>query len=172
MNDTNATASGLQDAADVAVSSESENAGKPEGSTVDLAGRRVRLTIELEELELQMAARSKEIRAIDSVLLDRFANEGVQNMNVMGRTLYLNRLLSINKGKTPGGDPLSTEEIIEKFREVGGDWEEFIGETYNTNSVAAFVRRLPKDEDEMPILPPGINEVLVPVAVLSIRCKK
>ena len=119
-----------------------------------MADRVMSLEAELEE--------AKKIKAgMEKVLIDRFANESLQSVRIAGgRLLYLHRQIWAGKAKDSRGTPVPDDVLFERLREAGPDWGVIVQERLNTQSLSAFVRRLPQDELGNPVLPPDVAEVV------------
>lgn len=86
---------------------------------------------------------------LEAELIDAFAEAGVQNINVDGKTVYLHR--SVYARRCEGVD---AEAVKAALRAAGA--EDLVTETVNANTLSAYVRELTEDDDA-----PGLPEPLV-----------
>lgn len=97
------------------------------------------------ELEADLREVKREIGELETTVLDMMAKEGVQNVKIDGKVLYLQRKIFV--GMAEG---YTREQVIESLRKAGlGD---FVQENYNTNQLSAHFREM----DEV-VLPEGLK---------------
>lgn len=141
----------------------------------------LRRYIELERLEdhldgeLKDAKREKELLAEN--ILNSYIQEGVQSMNVDGRTVYLNTELFA--GAAAGAE---RPAVVEALKSSG--FPELVKEDYNANTLKGFVRervRTVSDEmrargevliDPADALPAQLRAVITVYEKRSIRSRK
>lgn len=86
--------------------------------------------------------------ALERKIVDGFTDEGIQSMNVDGKTVHLQRTL------WPKLDT-SREEVMEALEDVG--WGDIVRPNFNSNSLAGMIRDLDRDDEDMPIMPPELE---------------
>lgn len=115
------------------------------------------LKTELDEVKAQKAK-------IETTLIDQFTQNGVQNINVDGSTVYLH--------DTIYGKAKDKEALAERLKEFGDEWNYLVLESVNSNSLSARIRELDVDEFNNPILPEGLEEVVECGHRVSVRATK
>jgi hypothetical protein len=116
---------------------------------------KVRRYKELRGLQQQGEAEAKafkeEADKLEAELIDAFAEAGVQNINVDGKTVYLHR--SVYARRCEG---VTADDVKAALRAAGAG--ELVTETVNANTLSAYVREFTEDDDA-----PGLPEPLVGV---------
>lgn len=107
---------------------------------------------EKSELERQMRAVQDWLNETEQVLLEQFVQEGTQSVKIKGLgTAFIRSQLWAGPVKDENGES-NYELSCEAFRAAGLPM--FVQERFNTQTVSAWVRELPKDEQTgEPILP-------------------
>jgi hypothetical protein len=133
--------------------------------SVSLPLAKVRRYKELRDLqktsEAEADAFKEEANAIEAELIEAFADAGLQNVNIDGRTVYLHR--SVFAMRRPG---VTAEDVIEALRADGAG--DLVRDTVNANTLSAWVRELCEDDDA-PGLPEHAAAVLEPGEKFSVR---
>lgn len=88
-------------------------------------------------IEHQIKELKKQIQPYEEQLLQMFAENGVNNIKIHGKTIYIHRQLW---ARPVDGD---YERACKILREIGLD--EYVKETVNVNNISAYVR----EQDEM-----------------------
>jgi len=88
-------------------------------------------------------------RCIEQLLLPEFERNGLEKVSIDGRTVYLERKLW---AKAKDGDKAAMCKALKRAH-LG----DFVEQTFNTNSLSAYVREL--DREEKP-LPPSLRKVV------------
>lgn len=116
---------------------------------VELDARKRVLEPELDAIKKEMAALGDE----EGALFEDFVELGQQNVKLNGVTVYLKGQIWAGAAKRPDGSPdyaLSNAAL----REAGVG--ELIEERFNAQVLSSWVRELPRDDSDMPILPPSL----------------
>jgi len=103
--------------------------------------------------------------ALKIPLLKQMQETGVQNVKAGGRTVYLHR--QVWAGCAEG---VSKEQVCEALEAAGLD--EFVYETWNSQTVSAWVREQKEGPDGLPILPPELVGKLVASEVFEARVRR
>ena len=121
--------------------------------------------VALEERRRQLEAEVETIRAeateLEQRLLPQFEQEGFEKISIDGRTVYVERKLW---AKARDGNKAAVCKALKRAR-LG----DYVEETFNTNSLSAYVREL--DREERP-LPPSLREVLEVSEVFKLRTRR
>ena len=121
--------------------------------------------VALEERRRQLEAEVETIRAeateLEQRLLPQFEQEGFEKISIDGRTVYVERKLW---AKARDGNKAAVCKALKRAR-LG----DYVEETFNTNSLSAYVREL--DREERP-LPPSLREVLDVSEVFKLRTRR
>lgn len=104
------------------------------------------LETERRELESQLKDLKKRQEQLKVHLIEAFADNGIQSINVDGLTVYLHRQIWASA---------SGPEAMAALKEVGLD--DLVKETCNAMTFSAWVREQPTDDQGMPILPPELD---------------
>lgn len=100
--------------------------------------------LNLDDEKKRLDARIKEIRAeravLEETLMNEFAENGINQMKVDGKTVYLTREL--------WASPKDKDQSFNYLKLIGlGD---YVAETVNSNSISAFVREMEKSQEPLP----------------------
>lgn len=118
---------------------------------------------DLREAQKRSKAESEGLREeadrLEQELLEDFVEEGVQNVRVDGSTVFLHR--QIWAGKEEG---VETPAVVSALKTAG--LGHLVGENYNGQTLAAYLRDLDRNEEPMPAELVG---VIKPVEVFQIR---
>jgi len=121
--------------------------------------------VALEERRRQLEAEVDTIKAeateLEQRLLPQFEQEGFEKISIDGRTVYVERKLW---AKARDGNKAAVCKALKRAR-LG----DYVEETFNTNSLSAYVREL--DREERP-LPPSLREVLEVSEVFKLRTRR
>lgn len=121
--------------------------------------------VALEERRRQLEAEVDTIKAdaaeLEQLLLPQFEQEGFEKISIDGRTVYVERKLW---AKAKDGNKAAVCKALKRAR-LG----DYVEETFNTNSLSAYVRDL--DREERP-LPPSLREVLEVSEVFKLRTRR
>ena len=114
---------------------------KKESADLERMKRLVTINAELKELSEQEKKLKEEREKIEPLILDYFAEEGIEKITVTGMTLFPVKEIwaSLTKGNKEG---------LKILREHG--LEDYIYETVNSQSISAFVREFERNEEEIP----------------------
>ena len=119
------------------------------------------LTERKKAIEAEGKAIKAEMDALEPVIIEEMADTGLQNANINGRTYYINRRLFAGpaEGRTK-------YDVAEALKSAG--LNEYVNETYNSNSLAAYVRQCVHEaegaslstEEMRGLLPEPLRDVL------------
>lgn len=129
------------------------------------------------QLDADLKRVTAEIADMQEVLVPQFIEDGVQSMNVDGRTVYLQKDIY-------AGPINDQEDVVEALK--ASDLGQYVAENYNAQSLKAYVREIAKevemvcqrDEqiyDEQKILqalPPKLAESIKVSFIHSLRTRK
>ena len=121
---------------------------------VALEERRHRLETEIDTIKAESAE-------LEGRLLPQFEQSGTERVAIDGRTVYVERKLW---AKPKDGDKPAVCKALKRCR-LG----DYVEETFNTNSLSAYVREL--DRDDRP-LPPTLAAVLDVSEVYKLRTRR
>lgn len=140
-------------------------AAKQEAGDTGLPIKKLRRYKELREAQASSEAEAKAIKdeanALEAELVDEFAEAGVQNINVDGKTIYLHR--SVYAQRCAG---VTAEDVKAALIAAGAG--DLVTETVNANTLSAWVRELTEDDDS-PGLPEAVVGVLEPGERYAVR---
>jgi len=111
--------------------------------------------------EAETKAFKEEADKIEVDLIEMFAESGVQNFNVDGKTVYLNR--TVFAQRLPG---VTSEEVQQAL--IDSDAAELVKPSVNAQTLNAYVRELTEDDDA-PGLPEPLKAVLEAGERYSVR---
>jgi len=127
---------------------------------------KIREFAELTERSKELDDEQKSIKArldeLEPVILNQMADEGLQNVRINNRTYYIRR--DLYTGPAEGFDKPS---VTLALKEAG--LGEYVSETYNSNSLSAYVRSLKQSiedgdmltiDDLKKLLPEPLQDVL------------
>jgi hypothetical protein len=138
---------------------------------------------DLDEQRIALDVIRKEIDAklevLSSIIQDKFIEDGIQNMSIRGRTVYLNKQLWAGKVD----DTVENLAVTNVLVELG------LGNmvTFNTQSLSSYVREVAKSHPEMTdkkgniiatpddivaVLPEPLNTLLKVTEKISVRSRK
>lgn len=104
--------------------------------------RFVELELQRRRLEEDLKANREEAGPLERELLQEFAADGVQNLRINGVLVYVQRELWAGIVRDdPERDRATPEELaraVEALKDAGLD--DYVKETFNTQSVSAYVR--------------------------------
>lgn len=104
-----------------------------DAATNEVAKRLIALRDEQAKHEKAAADAKKLADEAEAALVEAFATEGVQSVNIDGRTVYRRKDLIVSKAAG-----VATDSVIEAVRAAG--WGALIGENYNAQTLKATVR--------------------------------
>lgn len=113
--------------------------------------RYVELRRRQKELEAEAKAIKDEADALEQSLLEDFASEGLDRMTVDGNTVYLHRQLWAKVA-----NDVSRSEVVSAMKEAGAS--HFVHETYNHQTISAWLRELESEGEELPAELQGLIE--------------
>ena len=121
--------------------------------------------VALEERRKQLEAEVDSIKAeaaeLEGLLLPQFEQSGMERVSIDGRTVYVERKLW---AKAKDGDKPSVCKALKRCR-LG----DYVEETFNTNSLSAYVRELDREGRQMP---PSLVAVLEVSEVFKLRTRR
>ncbi len=125
----------------------------------------LRRFVALEERRRQLEAEIETVKAqtseLEQALLPQFEQSGMERVSIDGRTVYIERKLW---AKAKDGDKPAVCKALKRCR-LG----DYVEETFNTNSLSAYVREL--DREGRP-LPPSLATVLDVSEVFKLRTRR
>lgn len=82
----------------------------------------------------------------EPIILKHFQTQGVQSVNISGMTVHMIRRLSA--GAVPG-----QKETLCRSLEGNEDTKFLVAKSFNHQTLSSWMRELPRDESDMPIVP-------------------
>jgi hypothetical protein len=135
----------------------------PEGTLGELCAKFSELT-ERERRNKDEAAEIKtEKDFLAPRILDLMGQDGVTSVKVGGRTVHMRRTIW-PKIETDRDDVMRALEMA--------GWGDIVKPNYNANTLAAMIRELDRDDEDMPIMPPEFNGVLSVAEKFEVRAVK
>jgi hypothetical protein len=113
------------------------------------------------ELEAEIDTIKAEAAELEQRLLPEFERSGMERVSIDGRTVYIERKLW---AKAKAGDRAAVCKALKRCR-LG----DYVEETFNTNSLSAYVRELDREERQMP---PTLAAVLDVSEVFKLRTRR
>jgi hypothetical protein len=113
------------------------------------------------QLEAEIDSVKAEVAELEQLLLPEFERNGVERVSIDGKTIYLERKLW---AKAKDGDKAAVCKALKRCR-LG----DYVEETFNTNSLSAYVRELDREGRD---LPPSLREVLEVSEVFKLRTRR
>ncbi len=113
------------------------------------------------QLEAEVDAVKAEAAQLEELLLPQFEQAGLERVSIDGRTVYIERKLW---AKAKDGDKAAVCKALKRCR-LG----DYVEETFNTNSLSAYVRELDREDRPMP---PSLREVLEISEVFKLRTRR
>lgn len=113
------------------------------------------------QLETEVDSIKAEAAELEGRLLPQFEQSGMERVAIDGRTVYVERKLW---AKAKDGDKPSVCKALKRCR-LG----DYVEETYNTNSLSAYVRELDREGRQMP---PSLVAVLEVSEVFKLRTRR
>ena len=113
------------------------------------------------QLETEVDSIKAEAAELESRLLPQFEQSGTERIAIDGRTVYVERKLW---AKAKDGDKAAVCKALRRAR-LG----DYVEETFNSNSLSAYVREL--DREERP-LPSSLRDVLEVSEVFKLRTRR
>ncbi len=113
------------------------------------------------QLETEIDKVKAEVAELEQLLLPAFERDGVERVSIDGKTVYLERKLW---AKAKDGDKAAVCKALKRTH-LG----DYVEETFNTNSLSAYVREL--DREGRP-LPPSLGEVLEVSEVFKLKTRR
>ena len=113
------------------------------------------------QLETEIDIVRSEAAQLEQLLLPEFERNGLEKVSFDGRTVYLERKLW---AKAKDGNKAAVCKALKRAH-LG----DFVEETFNTNSLSAYVREL--DREDRP-LPPSLRDVVEISEVFKLRTRR
>ncbi len=100
------------------------------------------------QLQAELRRVQDQINETQPMALQEMADAGIQNMNLDGKTIYLNRSVrpKIAEGWTK-------EQVVQSLKNYG--LSDFLKEDFNMNTLGAYFRELTQETDDV-ALPDGL----------------
>ena len=95
------------------------------------------------ERKAEAGALKEEADALEQEILEQFAAEGIDSVRIDGKTVYLHRTLWARTEKD-----VDREAVCGALQEIG--LGHFVSETYNANTLSAWMRDLDREGEELP----------------------
>lgn len=128
----------------------------------------VLLTREKRQLEAQLNSVKQSLEELEAELLDQMMDSGIQNMKTPFGTIYLHSQVWASYPKNDDGEP-QYQDANEALKEAG--LGTFVNERFNSNTLSAWVRELPRDDMENPILPEQLKGKLDVATKWGVRAR-
>ena len=136
-----------------------------EDSTMAANARRIaEIDRQRSALNAQLDTLNDERTQLESALLAAWGEEGMSSIRVDGATVSLRRDLWAGLVRNEQGSNADALSALKRAR-LGS----FVNETVNTQTLSAWARELPRDNDDMPILPSSLRERINVSEKFSIR---
>lgn len=119
----------------------------------------VRLNNYRRELDEKLTVVKSQIAGLEVVIRDDMETSGIQSFNVDGLTVYLHRQLWASAKDL---------EALAQF----ADTAEFVRPRVLAQTISAYVRELPVDDEGMPVLPKQIKDAVNVTEKFSVRTRK
>lgn len=118
------------------------------------------------ELEAELKATKAEMDRMAQPLLDHFGATGTERVTVDGVTIYLHPDIWPKFKTNEEGEKYTRADVMKALRESG--LSDYISETYNAQSFAAYIRELHSTGVE---LPEALAAVVEPSETYSLRTR-
>lgn len=127
--------------------------------TIEAARRVVALDNRKAELESELDEVKAERARLQEQLIDQMAEKGLQSLNADGRTVYIRREIWA-----------SAQDVSElsEFPATAA----FVKPSVNGQTLSAYVRELPRDDEDNPIVPEEIKDAVRVSVVHKIGSRK
>jgi len=121
------------------------------------------LAAAIKEAEQQVKDMKAAKTELETILLDDFTKTGTQRITRMGKTVHMHRsvLTSTLAGKQA--------ELCQTMKDMGNG--ALVKESVNYQSLGAWSRELPMDDDDLPILPPELVGIINVFEKFTLRVK-
>lgn len=113
------------------------------------------------QLEAEVDSIKAEAAELEGLLLPQFEQSGMERVSIDGRTVYVERKLW---AKAKDGAKPSVCKALKRCR-LG----DYVEETFNTNSLSAYIRELDRENRQMP---PSLAAVLDVSEVFKLRTRR
>lgn len=123
--------------------------------------RYVRLKHDHADLEAQAKRVKTQLDELEPQLVQAFAQDGVQSVRTVGGLAYLHRQIWAKLTVTP-----------EEFLCSAGELDYLVKLSVNQVSLSAAIRELPRDDNDMPILPEEVMDSIQVTEVFKINVRK
>jgi len=145
-----------------------------ERTITSMAAEMVELDHRRKELKNEMSLISGEISSLTEEMLPLMQSENLQRLTLHGKTVFLRRQLWASAARTmdteTGEEVADTERAIAALKDAGMD--HMVKETFSTQSLSAWARELPEDDNMMPILPPELDGAIRLTEKFDVRVVK
>jgi len=121
-----------------------------------------RLRAQIKAAEADVEEWKIEAAALETELLEAFAEAGVPRLTIDGRTVYVHRQLWAKREE--GVDMAQACKAL-----VSAGFDQFVSESYNSNTLSAWMREMEKSDTP---LPPELDGVLTSTEKFSLRSTK
>lgn len=111
------------------------------------------------DMDAELREKKRERDALEQQLLEAFRNEGIQSIRTNDGLAYLRRDLWASLTKSP-----------ENLRGTSLEW--LIKDSVNQQTLSATVRELPRDEEDLPILPEEVKELIKVTEVYKVGVRQ
>lgn len=135
---------------------------EPSLTNVDEMRRYVALDKDIDDLEAQAKKLKAEKKELEEQLIAEFERNGMQNMRIDDRTVYLNELVVSRADQEMGG----VTALAAVLRAHAPD---IVKESVNANSLSSWVRDLQNAGEE---IPEEVKKHLVIQSVFSLKIRK
>jgi len=145
-----------------------ENRQKLDGQSVGkLASRLVDYDVKRKAMESELEQIKKDRAVVEEALKDKMAEEGLEQLRARNHTIYFHRNIYAKMlDESPG-----RRDLLRKLK-AHAETRPLVKESVNSNTLSAWVRELPLDEDNMPIIPRRLNGLLGASDKISLRTRK
>ncbi len=139
-------------------------------------------TIRLKEVEKQLKADKADLEGKKQAILDGFAEQGVGQIRIDGKTVYTHRQLWAGKADAldASGEPLKekgkaikvdNDEYIDAIKAAG--LEHMVKETVAASTLSSWVREIDQEDDDgLPVLPPELVGMVKVTEKFDVRVRK
>lgn len=124
----------------------------------------VKLSREKDRIKEELGTVQKKLTEVGKQALEWMTEHGRQNARVDGMTVYIQRTLT--------GNPAIDRDSLARALATQDDTAWLVVPTYNANKLGAYVRELPMDDQDVPIVPLHLRGELETKEFFTVRTRK
>lgn len=137
----------------------------------DMVHEYVQLKLRIREQQAQLERMTEDANALEQELLEQFMQNGVQNIKTDQGTAFLRGQIWASYPESEGGIGTRTYSETNAALRMAG-LAGFVLERFHPQTMSAWVRELPRDELDNPILPPELEGKLNVTTKFGINVRK